>query len=84
MTGSKGRTEVSYEVRDQIRSTCGDSYVDVVCETKKVDPCIRLYIGAHCMCIDNSKIKKIKLGNGKLCCIEGIKLNDNATLQWKN
>ena len=43
-----------------------------------------LYCGAHAMCIDNSKLKKFKLGNGTLCRVISIRLKDNAPLQWKN
>ena len=67
-------------MRDRMINTCGDSHVTVG-QSKKIDPCLRLYTGAHAMCIDNSKLKKFKLGNGTLCRVKSIRLKDNAPLQ---
>ena len=62
---NNGKTRVSPELRDRIISTCGDTHC-VSVQSKKVDPCLRLYVGAHAMCINNSKLKTDKIGNGKI------------------
>ena len=78
-----GKTRVSREMRDRIINTCGDSHV-VTGQNKKVDPCLRVYPGAHAMCNDNSKLKKENIGNGTLCRVKKIKLKNGVSLQWKN
>ena len=60
---NNGKTRVSPELRDRIISTCGDTHC-VSVQSKKVDPCLRLYVGAHTMCIDNSQLKSTNIGNG--------------------
>ena len=70
-------------MRDRIINTCGDSHV-VTGQNKKVDPCLRVYPGAHAMCNDNSKLKKENIGNGTLCRVKKIKLKNGVSLQWKN
>ena len=71
------KTRVSREMRDRIISTCGDSHC-VTGESKKVDPCLRLYPGAHAMCNDNSNLKTENIGNGTLCRVKRIKLKNNT------
>ena len=81
---NKGKTRVSREMRHRIISTCGDSHC-VTGQNKKVDPCLRMYRGAHAMCNDNSKLKSDNIGNGTLCRVKSIKLKANSPpLQWKN
>jgi len=81
---NKGKTRVSREMRDRIVSTCGDSHC-VTGQNKKVDPCLRMYRGAHAMCNDNSKLKTDNIGNGTLCRVKSIKLKKDAPLlHWKN
>ncbi|KAL7527853.1 hypothetical protein ACHAXR_004496 [Thalassiosira sp. AJA248-18] len=80
----KEKTRVSREMRDRIINTCGDAHVRSG-QSKKIDPCLRIYKGAHAMCIDNSKLKENKLGNGTLCRVKGMKLKPGAPpLHWKN
>ena len=54
-------------------------------QSKKVDPCLQCYPGAHAMCNDHSKLKTDGVGNGTLCRVKRIKLKDGAPpLCWKN
>jgi len=72
--------------RDRIIHTCGDADC-VVNNTKYVDPALRLYVGAHCMCtVDNKRLKdKVPIGNGTLCRVVRIKLNEHApSHRWQN
>ena len=61
----KSSTSIGSYTRDRIIQTCGDADC-VVSNTKYVDPALRLYVGAHCMCIvDNKRLKdKVPIGNG--------------------
>jgi hypothetical protein len=55
--------------------------------TKRIDPALCLYIGAHLICtIGNENLReKVPRGNGTLCRLVGIKLKDGQTLhRWKN
>ena len=63
-------------MRDRIVSTCGDSDV-IAGQSKKIDPCLRLYNGSLAMCIDDARLKKDKIGNGTLCRVTFIKLKDD-------
>ena len=65
--------------RNRIIQTCGDADC-VVSNTKYVDPALRLYVGAHCMCtVDKKRLKdKVPIGNGTLCRVVGIKLSEHA------
>ena len=72
--------------RDRIIHTCGDADCKVN-ETKYIDPALRLYVGAHCMCtVDNKRLKdEVPIGNGTLCRVVGIKLNEHApSHRWQN
>ena len=61
-----------------------DSHVKTSSD-RKIDPALRVYTGAPAMCTDNSKLKKLKLGNGTLCRVKRIKLKSGPLLlQWKN
>ncbi len=59
---------------------CGDS--DMKDQQKNIDPALKLYVGAHCMIIDNDDISKGR-GNGTLCRVIGIKRKTNTPLNWK-
>ena len=52
-------------------------------QQKQIDPALKLYVGAHCMIIDNDDIAKGR-ANGTLCRVVGVKRNCNTPLQWKN
>ena len=82
---SKDSTSVKTWTRNRIINTCGDADC-VVNDSKFVDPALRLYIGAHCMCtVDNTHLKdKVSIGNGTLCRVVGIKLKEHAPSHcWK-
>ena len=82
--GSTDKTRVSQDIRDRIINTCGDSHIRTP-SGKKINPALRMYVGAHAMCTDNSKLKQLKLGNGTLCRVKRIKLKRGAPpLRWKN
>ena len=74
---STGKTRVSRELCERIISTCGDGHCQSSTK-KRVDPCLRLYPGAHSMVTDNSRLKSDKVGNGTLCRVRGVKLKNNA------
>ena len=75
----KSSSSIGSFTRNRIIQTCGDA--DCVNETKYIDPALRLYVGAHCMCmVDNKRLKdKVPIGNGTLCRVVGIKLSEHAT-----
>ena len=52
-------------------------------QQKNIDPALKLYVGAHCMIIDNDDITKGR-ANGTLCRVIGIRRKSNAPLTWKN
>jgi hypothetical protein len=54
--------------------------------TKHIDPALCLYVGAHCICIDNKHLKdKVPRGNGTICRVIGIKLKEQPqSYKWKN
>ena len=79
-------TSIGSFTSTRIVHTCGDADC-VVNDTKFVDPSLRLYVGAHCMCtVDNKRLKdKVPIGNGTLCRVVGIKLSDHApSHRWQN
>jgi hypothetical protein len=53
---------------------------------KHIDPALCIYIGAYLICIDNKHLSdKVPRGNGTLCRVLGVKLNENApSYKWKN
>jgi len=75
----KTSTSIGSYTRDRIIHTCGDADC-VVNDTRYIDPALRLYVGAHCMCmVDNKRLKdKVPIGNGTLCRVVGIKLSEHA------
>ena len=82
----KSSSSIGSFTRDRIIHTCGDADC-VVNDSKYIDPALRLYVGAHCMCtVDNKRLKdKVPIGNGTLCRVVGIKLNEHApSLRWQN
>ena len=50
---------------------------------KQVDPALKLYVGCHCMIIDNDDISKGR-ANGTLCRVVGVKRKTDQPLRWKN
>ena len=52
-------------------------------QQKNIDPALKLYVGAHCMIIDNDDISKGR-ANGTLCRVIGIRRKSNGPLIWKN
>ena len=50
---------------------------------KQVDPALKLYVGCHCMIIDNDDISKGR-ANGTLCQVIGVKRKSGQALRWKN
>jgi hypothetical protein len=66
---------------NKIYAKCGDS--DMKDQQKNIDPALKLYVGAHCMIIDNDDISKGR-ANGTLCRVIGIRKKGNAALSWKN
>ena len=82
----KSASSIGSFTRDRIIHTCGDADC-VLNDSKYIDPALRLYVGAHCMCIvDNKRLKdKVPIGNGTLCRVVGIKLKDHApSRRWQN
>jgi hypothetical protein len=82
----KSSSSIGGFTRDRIIHTCGDADC-VLNDSKYIDPALRLYVGAHCMCIvDNKRLKdKVPIGNGTLCRVVGIKLKDHApSHRWQN
>jgi len=86
---SKSKTlpsQIGGFTRNRIIHTCGDADC-IVNDTKFVDPSLRFYVGAHCMCmVDNKRLKdRVPIGNGTLCRVVGIKLSEHATShKWQN
>ena len=66
---------------NKIYAKCGDS--DMKDQQKNIDPALKLYVGAHCMIIDNDDISKGR-ANGTLCRVIGIRRKSNVPLKWKN
>ena len=50
---------------------------------KQVNPALKLYVGCHCMIIDNDDISKGR-ANGTLCRVVGVKRKTDQPLRWKN
>ncbi len=50
---------------------------------KQVDPALKLYVGCHCMIIDNDDISKGR-ANGTLCRVVGVKRKSDQPLKRKN
>ena len=82
MRGDKNQ-KLSRALQDKILTQCGDDDIRSG-QSKKIDPCLRLYVGVHCMCIDNDGLKKNGTGNGTGCRVIGIKLKEGAIIRWKN
>ena len=77
-------TRVSWEVKDRILITCGDSQW-VTGQSKKVDPCLQCFPGVHTMCNDNSKLRTNGIGQWNTFEVKHINLKDDAPpLYWKN
>jgi hypothetical protein len=73
--------KVTPELRNKIYARCGDS--DMKDQHKQVDPALKLYVGCHCMIIDNDDISKGR-ANGTLCRVVGVKRKTDQPLRWKN
>jgi len=92
---SGGRTKMNRYLRDRIHASCGDdnckvqkSHSDPDKSNRgggaKIDPSLRLYVGAPAMCISNKNIDKGQ-ANGTQCTIVGVKLKNTApSLRWVN
>lgn len=82
--GNDGVTRVSPVVRDAILQHCGDADVTVG-TSRKVDPSLKLYNGAHVMCNNNNMLKTHNIGNGTIARVKSIKLKSTAPNPiWKN
>ncbi len=79
----KSQQKVDKHLRNRIITCCGDA--DVMVGTKRIDPALCIYIGAHLISIDNKHLNsKTPRGNKTLCRVLGVKLRTNATkYQWK-
>ena len=55
---------------NKIYAKCGDS--DMKDQQKNIDPALKLYVGAHCMIIDNDDISKGR-ASGTICRVIGIR-----------
>jgi hypothetical protein len=75
--------KIKGHLRYIIITTCGDA--DVMAGTKRIDPALCLYVGAHLICIDNKHLKdKVPRGNGTICRVIGIKLKEQPqSYKWK-
>ena len=71
-------------LRHRILTSCGDA--NVMMGSKHIDPALCIYIGAFLICIDNKHLTaKVPRGNGTLCRVLGVKLNENAqSYKFKN
>ncbi len=71
------RQRIDRHLRQRIITTCGDA--NVMMGSKHIDPALCIYIGAYLICIDNKHLTdKVPRGNGTLCRVLGVKLNENA------
>ena len=50
---------------------------------KQVDPALKIYVGCHCMIIDNDDISTGR-ANGTLRQVVGVKRKSDQPLRWKN
>ena len=82
--GRQGVTRVSPSITDAIINTCGDA--DCRCgRSKMIDPCLKLYIGAHVMVNNNDLLKSHGIGNGSMARVKRVQLKSTATNpEWKN
>jgi len=83
-TATRGVTRVSPSIWDAIINTCGDAD----CKrgrSKLIDPCLKLYIGAHVMVNNNDLLKSHGIGNGSMARVKRVQLKSTATNPgWKN
>ena len=87
ITSSRSNTtqvKIDRHLRHCIITSCGDA--NVVMGSKHIDPALCIYIGAYLICINNKHLNdKVPRGNGTLCRVRGVKLNENApSYKWKN
>ena len=75
----RSKRKIDNVLQHRIITTCGDS--DVKQGRKHVDPAICLYSGAYLICtIGNEYLReKIPRGNGTICRLVSIKLNQHPT-----
>ena len=73
--------KVTPELRNKIYAQCADC--DMKDQHKQVDQALKLYMGCHCMFIDNDDISKGR-ANGTLCRVAGVKRKTDQPLRWKN
>lgn len=81
--GVNGMTRVSASIKDAIINSCGDADVKSG-RSKKIDPCLKLYVGAHVMCNNNDMLKTHRIGNGTIARVKQVKLKPTANPVWKN
>ncbi len=76
--------KIKEHLRNRIITTCGDA--DIMVGTKRIDPALCIYVGAHLICIDNKHLKdKVPRGNGTIFRVIGTKLKEQPqTYKWKN
>ena len=68
---------IDRHLRHRIITTCGDA--NVMMGSKHIDPALCIYTGAYLICIDNKHLsEKVPRGNGTLCRVLGVKLDENA------
>ena len=68
-------------MKSLIYSRLGDA--DVLDDKKHVDPALKLYVGAHCMIMENDNLKEGR-ANGTMCRVISIKRKTNETMLWRN
>ncbi len=78
------RQRIDRHLRHRIITTCGDA--NVMMGSKHIDPALCIYIGSYLICIDNKHLTdKVPRGNGTLCRVLSMKLNENAqSYKYKN
>jgi hypothetical protein len=72
---------MSSKLRKKIIESCGDS--DIRQQNTKIDPALKLYVGAHCMCNVNEDVSS-GIANGTVCTVSSIKFKQGYSPSWKN
>ena len=81
---AKYNQRIAGSMRHRILTTCGDA--NCSSGTRRIDPALCLYTGAHLICTtDNKNLRdKVPFGNGTLCRLTGVKLKPGKLRQMKN
>ena len=73
---------------DFIKINLGDNNIRVTApyyaSDAKIDPVLRLFLGAMLMIISNGDLKKCNRGNGTMCKCIGVKLKRGVERRIKN